>query len=136
MGKPLNSHDSYRLISLTSCVSNLFVHVILFFILFFSRVQPHFLSPPGLFSLWSVYSRSILYLSLSILDRFNKPKLGSRKILASVDFSKAFNFVWHSSLSYTSLFRMVSILALLSGFNLSFVTGALAWFFKSISRFF
>ena len=40
----------------------------------------------------------ILYLSQSISDGFNKPRLGSWTILSTIDFSKAFNSVWHSTL--------------------------------------
>ena len=40
----------------------------------------------------------ILFLSLSFSDGFNKPKLGSRTILATLDFSKAFDFVWNPAL--------------------------------------
>ena len=37
----------------------------------------------------------ILYLSQSISDGFNKPRPGSRTILSTIDFSKAFDSVWH-----------------------------------------
>ena len=37
----------------------------------------------------------ILYLSQSISDGFNKPRPGSRTILSTTDFSKAFDSVWH-----------------------------------------
>ena len=37
----------------------------------------------------------ILYLSQSISDGFNKPRPGSRTILSTIDFFKAFGFVWH-----------------------------------------
>ena len=40
----------------------------------------------------------ILYLSQSILDGFNKPRPGSRTILSTIDFSKAFDSVWHPAL--------------------------------------
>ena len=40
----------------------------------------------------------ILFLSQSILDGFNKPKPGSRTILSTIDFSKAFDSVWHPTL--------------------------------------
>ena len=50
-------------------------------------------------------------------------------ILAIIDFSKAFDFVWHPPFS-TNLFRLASILALLVELDLSFLIGALAWFIK------
>ena len=40
----------------------------------------------------------ILYLSQSISHGFNKPRLGSRTILSTIDFSKAFVSVWHPAL--------------------------------------
>ena len=40
----------------------------------------------------------MLYLSQSILDGFNKPRPGSRTILSTIDFSKAFDSVWHPAL--------------------------------------
>ena len=40
----------------------------------------------------------ILYLSQSISDGFNKPRPGSRTILSTIDFSKAFDCVWHPAL--------------------------------------
>ena len=65
----------------------------------------------------------------SILERFNKSKPGSRTILDTIDFSKAFDSVWHPAL-FRKLFRLASFLALFDGFNLPFLTGALAWLFK------
>ena len=40
----------------------------------------------------------ILYLSQSISDGFNKPRPGYRTILSTIDFSKAFDSVWHPAL--------------------------------------
>ena len=40
----------------------------------------------------------IRYLSQSILDGFDKPRPGSRTILSTIDFSKAFDSVWHPAL--------------------------------------
>ena len=40
----------------------------------------------------------ILYLFQSFSDGFNKPRLSSRTILSAIDFSKAFDSVWHSAL--------------------------------------
>ena len=78
MGKPLHSPASFRPISLTSCVSKLFERITLSRLLFF--LESYFiLSPrqagfrPGRSSL-----DQILFLSQSISDGFNKPRLGSR----------------------------------------------------------
>ena len=98
MGRPLDSPASFRPISLTSCVSKLFERIILYRLLFFLEsnciLSPHQASfRPGRSTL-----DQILYLSQSISDGFNKPRPGSRTILSTIDFSKAFNSVWHPSL--------------------------------------
>ena len=98
MGKPLDSPASFRSISLTSCVSKLFERIILSRLLFFLK-SSCILSPrqagfrPGQSTL-----DQILYLSQSISDGFNKPRPGSRTILSTIDFSKAFDSVWHPAL--------------------------------------
>ena len=125
MEKPLDSPASFRPISLTSCVPKLFERIMLSRLLFF--LESNFRqagSHPGRSTL-----DQILFLSQSISDGFNKPRLGSRTILSTIDFSKAFDSVWHPAFS-TNLFRLASLLALLVGLNLSFLTGALPWFIK------
>ena len=98
MGKPLDSPASFRPISLTPCVSKLFERIILSRLLFFLESNS-ILSPrqagfrPGRSTL-----NQILYLSQSISDGFNKPRPGSRTILSTIDFSKAFDSVWHPAL--------------------------------------
>ena len=93
MGKPLDSPAFFRPISLTSCVSKLFERIILSLLLFFLECNS-ILSPrqagfrPGRSTL-----DQILYLSQSISDGFNKPRPGSRAILSTIDFSKAFDSV-------------------------------------------
>ena len=128
MGKPLDSPASFRPISLTSCVSKLFERIILSRLLFFLESNS-ILSPrqagfrPGRSTL-----DQILFLSQSISDGFNKPRLGSRTILSTIDFSKAFDSGIPSF--STNSFWLASHLALLVGLNLSFLIGALVWFFK------
>ena len=98
MGKPLDSPASFRPISLTSCVSKLFECIILSRLLFFLESNC-ILSPrlagfrPGRTTL-----DQNLYLPQSISDGFNKPGLGSWTILSTIDFSKAFDSVWHPAL--------------------------------------
>ena len=98
MGKTLDSPASFRPISLTSCISKLFERIILSSLLFFLESNS-ILSPsqagfrPG----WSTLDQ-ILYLFQSILDGFNKPRPGSRTILSTIDFSKAFYSIWHPAL--------------------------------------
>ena len=98
MGKPLDSPASFRPISLTSCVSKLFERIILSRLLFFLESNS-ILSPrqasfrPGRSTL-----DQILYVCQSISDGFNKPRPGSRTILPTINFSKAFDSVWHPAL--------------------------------------
>ena len=98
MGMPLDYPASFWPISLTSCVSKLFERIILSCLLFFLESNS-ILSPrqagfrPGRSTL-----DQILYLSQSISDGFNKPRPGSLTILSTIDFSKAFDSVWHPSL--------------------------------------
>ena len=98
MGKPLDSPASFRPISLTSCVSKLFERIILSRLLFFlesnSILSPHQAGfRPGRSTL-----DQILYLSQFISNGFDKPRPGSRTILSTIDYSKAFESVWHSAL--------------------------------------
>ena len=98
MGRPLDSPASFRPISLTSCVSKPFERIILSCLLFFLKSNS-ILSPrqagfrPGRSTL-----DQTLYLFQSISNGFNKPRSGSRTILSTIDFSKAFDSVWHPAL--------------------------------------
>ena len=98
MRESLDSPASFRSISLTSCVSKLFERIILSRLLFFLKSNS-ILSPrqagfrPGRSTL-----DKILYISQSISNGFNKPRPGSRTILSTIDFSKAFDSVWHPAL--------------------------------------
>ena len=98
MGKFLDSPASFRPISFTYCVSKLFERIIFPRPLFFLKSNS-ILSPrqagfrPG----WSATDQ-ILFLSQFSWDGFNKHRPGSRTILATADFSKAFASVWHPAL--------------------------------------
>ena len=98
MGKPLDSPASSRPISLNSCVSKHFELIILSRLLFF--LESNFIFSPRQVGFRPGRSTldQILYLSRSISDGFNKPKPGSRTILSTIDFSKAFDSVWHPAL--------------------------------------
>ena len=98
MGKPLDSPVSFLSISFTSCVSKLFERIILSRLLFFLESNS-FISPRQVgFRLGRSTLDQILYLSQFISDGFNKPRPGSRTILSTIDFSKAFDSVWHPAL--------------------------------------
>ena len=102
-GKPTSSPSSLRPISLTSCISKLFERLILSRLTFHLESN-HLLSTcqagfrPGRSSLDQIFT-----LSQSIWDGFQKKKPPDRTILASIDFSKAFDSVWHSALFHKLL---------------------------------
>ena len=100
-GKPTSSPSFFRPISLTSCISKLFERLIL------SRLTFHLESNHLLSTCQAGFcpGRSPLdqILSQSIWDGFQKKKPPDRTILASVDFSKAFDSVWHSALFHKLL---------------------------------
>ena len=129
MGKLLDSPASFRSISLISCFSKLFKRIILSGLLFFlesnSILSPHQIGfRPGRSTL-----DQILYLSQSISDGFNKPRPGSRTILSTIDFSKAFHSAGIPPFSINS-FRLAFLFVLLVGLHLFFLINALAWFIK------
>ena len=98
MGKPLDSPASFLPISLTSCVSKLFERIILSRLLFFLESNSIFSPRQAGFRPGRSTLDQILFLSQSISDGFNKPKPGSRTILSTIDFSKAFDSVWQPAL--------------------------------------
>ena len=97
-GKSSHSPSSYRTISLTSCTSKLFERMVLGRLTNFLE-QQDILSPvragfrPGRLTV-----DQVLLLSQSIADSFYQSKPGARAVLATVDFLKTFDSVWHSAL--------------------------------------
>ena len=100
-GKPTSSPSFFRPISLTSCISKLFERLII------SRLTFHLESNHLLSTFQAGFrpGRSPLdqILSQSIWDGFQKKKPPDRTIFASVDFSKAFDLVWHCALFHKLL---------------------------------
>ena len=92
-------------------------------------ITPSSLPARPVFALDSLLDQ-ILFFSQSISDRFNKPRPGSWTILATNDFLKAFDSVWHPTLLH-KLITAGLFLALLVGFNLFFLIGALALVFQN-----
>ena len=129
MGKPIDSPASFRLISLTSCVSKLFKHIILSRLLFSLELNS-ILSPrqagfhPGRSTL-----DQILFLSQSISDGFTNPgwDLGRSSLLSISQKLSTLSGIPSFSIN---LFRLAFLLALLVGLNLFFLIGALVWFIK------
>ena len=98
MAKSLDSLASFRPISLTSCILKLFELNILSRLLFFLKFKSILLPRQAGFRPGQSALDETLFLSQSISDGFNKPRPGSRMILSTIDFSKAFDSVWHSAL--------------------------------------
>ena len=98
MGKPLDSPVSFRPMSLTSCVTKLFERIILSRLLFFLDSNSILFPRQAGFRPGRSRLDQILYLSQSISDGFNKPRPGCQTIVSTIDFSKAFDSVWHPAL--------------------------------------
>ena len=97
MGKPLDSPASFRPISLTSCVLKLFERIILSCLLFLESNSVPFPRQAGFRPGRSTLDQ-IMFFSQFISSGFNKPRPGSRTIVCAIDFSKAFDSVWHPAL--------------------------------------
>ena len=65
---------------------------------FFCNLIPFSLPARPVSALDGLLQIKFFYLSQPILDGFNKPRLGCRTILSTIDFSKAFDSVWHPAL--------------------------------------
>ena len=120
MGKPLDSPASFWPISLITYVSKLFERIILSRLLFFLESNSILSPRQAGFRLERSTFVQILFLSRSISNEFNKPRPGSRTILATIDFFKASDSVWHPLFS-TNLFRLASLLALFDRWTQSFL---------------
>ena len=64
----------------------------------FSRTTRHSLTRVSWFRPGKLTVDQVLLLSQSIADSFHQSKPGARTVLATVDFAKAFDSVWHSAL--------------------------------------
>ena len=128
MGKPLDSPASFRPISLTSCVSKLFERIILSRLLFFLESNS-ILSPrqagfcPGGLHLIKLCT----FLSPFRMSLTNPGRALGRSCLLLISLKLTLSGIPPFS---TNLFRLASLLALFVGLNLSFLIGALEWFFK------
>ena len=127
--KLLDSPASFWPISLTFGILNISECIILLCLLLF--LESNSILAPCQASFYPLLPtlNEILFLSQSILNGFNKRWPSSQMILATIDFSKAFDYVWHFPL-FANSFGLASLLALLVGLSLSFLIGMPAWFFK------
>ena len=98
MGKPFDSPASFRPISLIHCVLKLFEPIILSRPLF--CLESNFILTPRQIGVHAGRSTldQILFYFQSASDGFNKPRPGSRTILSTTVFTKAFDSVWHPAL--------------------------------------
>ena len=129
MRKLLDSPASFRPISLTSYVSKLFERIILSRLLFFLESNCILIPRQAGFHPGQSTLDQILYLSQCISDRFNKPRPALRRFSLLSISRKLLTLSGIPPFS-TNSFRLASLLALIVGLNLSFLTGALVWFFK------
>ena len=113
MGKPLDSSASFLPMSFT-CVSKLFEPIIQSRVMFFLESNFTLSSRQACFRPEQSTLNQILFLSQSISDGLNEPKPGSPTILTTINFSKAFDSVWHPIL-FLKLILLTSLLALLIG---------------------
>ena len=126
IGKSFDSPASFRPTSLISCIINLFKRIIMFRLLFFLETST-ILSPyhagfrPGQSTLDQIDYQCIL-------DGYGETKSGTRTIIATIDFSKT---LFGTPLCSICLFPLDSVLTLFDKLNVLFLTGVLAWFFKT-----
>ena len=129
MRKPLDSPAFFRPISLTSCVSKLFERIIISRLLFFQESNSILSLRYAGFRPGRSYSRSNSVPFSVHIGGFNKPRLGSRTILSTIDFSKAFDSVWHPALFHKLI--SAGLPPCFARWTPSFLlTGALARFIK------
>ena len=129
IGKPLDSPASFRPISLTSCISKHFERIIPSRVLFFLESTSILYPRQAGFRPGRSTLDQILYLSQSISDGFNKPRRALGRSCLLLISPKPLTLSSIPPFS-TNSFRLASLLALLVGLNLSFLTGALVWFIK------
>ena len=102
-GKPTDAPSSFRPISLTSCISKLFERLVLARLTFLLESRNLLTPLQAGFRPGRSTTDQIVYLTQSISDGFHGSKPGARTVLATVDFSRAFDSVWHSALFHKLL---------------------------------
>ena len=124
MGKPLNSPGSIRPISLISCVSKLFEHIIL------SSLTPFFLPARSIFVLDNLPSIKFFIFLSPFWMGLTIPSLALRPFSLRSIFLKAFDSVWHLSLFHKLI--SAGLLSCFVGWTwiFFFLRGALVWHVK------
>jgi len=92
-GKPADPPASYRPISLTSRISKLFKHLLLNCLCYYLESKNLISSTQAGFQPGRSTIDQVLLLLQSIWDRFQKKRPPNRTVLATIDFSKAFDSV-------------------------------------------
>ena len=129
MGKPLDSLASFWSISFTFCVSKLFERIVLSCLLFFLESNSILsLRQAGFCVSRLTHDYFSIFFSPFRMGLTN-PGLDLRRFLLLSAPRKLSTLSGIPPIS-TNSFRLASLFALLVGLNLSFVIGALAWFFK------
>ena len=101
--KPTDAPSSFRPISLTSCVSKLFERLVLARLSFLLESKEIFTPYQAGFRPGRSTTDQIAFLTQSISDGFHSSRPAQRTVLATVDFSRAFDSVWHSALFHKLL---------------------------------
>ena len=102
-GKPTNAPSSFRPISLTSCVSKLFERLVLARLSFLLESRNLLTPSQAGFRPARSTTDQIAFLTQSISDGFHDSKPACRTVLATVDFARAFDSVWHPALYHKLL---------------------------------
>ena len=129
MVKSLDSSDSFRLISLTSCVSkHLNASYYLIYSSFWSLIPFSLFAKPVSALGGPLQIKFCIFLNPSRIGLTNPGRALGRSSLLLISL-KLLTLCGILPFSINS-FRLASLLALLVGLNLSFLTSALAWFIK------
>ena len=102
-GKPTDAPSSFRPISLTSCVSKLFERLVLARLSFLLESKDLLTPFQAGFRPGRTTTDQIAFLTQSISDGFHSSRPAHRTVLATVDFSRAFDSVWHPALFHKLL---------------------------------
>ena len=101
--KPTDAPSSFRPITLTCCISKLFERLVLARLSFLIESQDLLTPLQAGFRPGRSTTDQIVLLTQSISDGFHGSRPACRTVLATVDFSRAFDSVWHPALFHKLL---------------------------------